>query len=91
MSYTIDRRSIFLQSLRDISLFLLSPLLAIVVYFFLFNVGMDTLDGTYTIAVTCFGVGLVTEDVIRKLKHSPNSPLAENRDQDEAKSKKSEH
>ena len=83
-----DRHLIFLQSLRDISLFLLSPLLAIVVYFFLFNVGMDTLDGTYTIAVACFGVGLVTEDVIRKLKRSTNRPLAENGDQDEAKSKK---
>jgi hypothetical protein len=62
-----DRSLIFLQSLRDIALFLLSPILAIVVYFLLFKIGMSGLDATYTIAVACFGVGLVTDDIIQKL------------------------
>ena len=62
-----DRRLIFLQSLRDIALFLLSPILAIVIYFLLFKIGMSSLDATYTIAVVCFGVGLVTDDIIQKL------------------------
>src|SRR5215216_30157 len=62
------RKFIFHQSLKDVTLFLLSPLLAIALWFFLLQ-GVE--GGTvepYLIAIISFSVGLVTEQVIEALK-----------------------
>jgi hypothetical protein len=54
----------FYQSLEDLALLFLSPLLAIAIWFVLFEGGTT---GTYAIAVISFTVGLVTEEVIQTL------------------------
>jgi hypothetical protein len=62
------RKKIFYESLHDIALFFLAPLLAMAVYFLLFALGLSDDDNSiYTIAVISFTVGLVTENVIQRL------------------------
>ena len=61
------RRNIFYESLRDIALFFLAPILSVAVYFLLFAFGLSGDNSIYTLAVICFTVGLVTEDVIQTL------------------------
>jgi hypothetical protein len=62
-----EKRKIFHESLRDIALFSLAPILSVAVYFLLFAFGLSGQNSIYTLAVISFTVGLVTEDVIQTL------------------------
>jgi len=70
------RRETFYESLHDIMLFLLAPLLAIAVYFLLFAFGLSGANAIYTLAAISFGVGLTTEEVIQRLTNFVNDTLA---------------
>jgi hypothetical protein len=59
-----DKLALFKHSLRSLSLFFLSPLLAIAVWFVIFQGGTT---GKYSIAAISFTLGLVTEEVIQAL------------------------
>ena len=73
------RRNVFFESLRDIALFFLSPLLAIAVYFLLVVFGLSGTNSIYTIAVVSFSIGLVTEDVIQTLIRFTQEKLSNNK------------
>jgi hypothetical protein len=62
-SSDINRQVIFYQSLKDIMLFFLSPLLAIVVWF-LFNQWEPVSDAPEVLAVFSFAAGLTTTEII---------------------------
>lgn len=62
-----NRRNVFYESLRDVALFFLAPILSVAVYFLLFAFGLSGENSIYTLAVISFTVGLVTEDVIQTL------------------------
>lgn len=57
-----DNLSFLRHSLRSLSLFFLSPMLAIVVWFILFQGGTT---GKWAIAAVSFSLGLITEEVIQ--------------------------
>ena len=61
------RINIFYESLRDVALFFLAPILSVAVYFLLFAFGLSGDNSIYTLAVISFTVGLVTEDIIQTL------------------------
>jgi hypothetical protein len=65
----------FYQSLEDIALLFLAPLLAIAVYFLLTVFGLEGGNSIYTIAVISFTVGLVTEEVVQALIRFTTSKL----------------
>jgi hypothetical protein len=58
------RSWLFYQSLEDLSLLFLAPLLAIAVWFLLVQAGISS---NLTLALSSFTVGLVTDEVIRAL------------------------
>ncbi len=58
------RSWLFYQSLEDLSLLFLAPLLAVAVWFLLVQAGTS---GIYTLALASFTIGLVTYEVIRAL------------------------
>jgi hypothetical protein len=62
-----DENILFQQSLRDITLIFLSPILAIAVWLLLKQGGLSQ-TGVYTFALISLTVGLVTDDVIRFLE-----------------------
>lgn len=59
-----DNLSLFKHSLRSLALFFLSPLLAVAVWFVLFQGGTT---GKHAIAALSFTVGLVTEEAIQAI------------------------
>ncbi|HET7644304.1 MAG TPA: Ig-like domain-containing protein [Nitrososphaeraceae archaeon] len=59
-----DELSLFKHSLRSLALFFLSPLLAVAVWFILFQGGTT---GKHAIAALSFTVGLVTEEAIQAI------------------------
>jgi hypothetical protein len=59
-----DNLSLFKHSLRSLALFFLSPLLAVAVWFVLFQGGTT---GKHAIAALAFTVGLVTEEAIQAI------------------------
>ena len=63
----INKLRNFYQSLEDIALLFLAPLLAIAVYFLLTVFGLEGGNSIYTIAVISFTVGLMTEEVVQAL------------------------
>jgi len=65
----------FYQSLEDIAILFLAPLLAVAVYFLLKVFGLEGDNAIYTIAVVSFSIGLVTEEVIRTLIQFATSRL----------------
>ena len=63
----VTRLDLFYQSLEDIALMFLAPLLAIAVYFLLSIVGLEGPNAVYSLAVISFSIGLVTDEVINAL------------------------
>lgn len=57
----------FKESLSDVVLFLLAPLLAIAIWFILNQGGIQGEQGKWTLAATSFTVGLVTNEVTERL------------------------
>lgn len=57
-----DNLSFLRHSLRSLSLFFLSPMLAVVIWFILFQSGTT---GKWAIAAVSFSLGLITEEVIQ--------------------------
>ncbi len=57
----------FKESLSDVVLFLLAPLLAIAIWFILNQSGIEGESGKWTLAATSFTIGLVTNEVIQRL------------------------
>ncbi len=72
---TFGQRWLFYQSLEDIALLLLSPLLAIAVWLLLVQGGVQDQTGTPMLAVISFTTGLVTDDVIQSLIRFVSSKL----------------
>lgn len=62
------REEIFQRSIDDLSLLILAPLLAIASFFLLAQAGINDVKDYPTIAAVSFGVGLVTNRVISRLK-----------------------
>jgi hypothetical protein len=60
-------KSPFYNSLRDIALILLAPLLAAAVWFLIIQNGIDPAKGIYVLAVISFAVGLATDNVVQTL------------------------
>ena len=58
---------LFYNSLEDIALLFLAPLLAIAVWFLLDQMGIQGQDAIQTIAVVSFTIGLITEEAIQAL------------------------
>ena len=69
-----SQKWLFYQSLEDLSLLFLAPLLSIAVWFLLTQSGMTS---KYIIAVSSFAVGLVTEEIVRALIRFAKSPFQE--------------
>jgi hypothetical protein len=59
-----DNLSLFKHSLRSLALFFLAPLLAIAIWFIVFQGGTT---GKYAIAAISFTIGLVTEEAIQAI------------------------
>jgi hypothetical protein len=70
--HKVSRTWLFYVSLHDLALFILSPLLAVVVWFVLSESGAT---GLFTIAAVSFTVGLVTEEIIQTLIRFTTSVL----------------
>lgn len=81
----------FYQSLEDIALLFLAPLLAIAVYFLLTVFGLEGGNSIYTIAVISFTVGLVTEEVVQALIRFTTSKLKEEKPIQQPASESSNH
>ena len=60
-----EMASLFYSSVEDLALLFLAPLLAIAIWFFLVQGGME--DGKYTLALAAFATGLVTDEIINSL------------------------
>jgi hypothetical protein len=71
----LNRLRNFSQSLEDIAILFLAPLLAVAVYFLLKVFGLEGDNAIYTIAVVSFSIGLVPEEVIRTLIQFTTSRL----------------
>jgi hypothetical protein len=54
--------------MSDLSLLLIAPVLAVMLFFVLSQSGLNLVENVLTFAVTSFTAGLFTEDVIKKLK-----------------------
>jgi len=54
--------------MSDLSLLLIAPVLAVMLFFVLSQSGLNLAENVLTFAVTSFTAGLFTEDVIKKLK-----------------------
>jgi hypothetical protein len=80
---TYNRKNVFYESLRDVALFFLAPILSVAVYFLLSAFGLSGENSIYTIAVISFTVGLVTEDVIQTLIRFTQEKLANNKNSDD--------
>ena len=78
-----NRRNIFYESLRDVALFFLAPILSVAVYFLLFAFGLSGENSIYTLAVISFTVGLVTEDVIQTLIRFTQEKLSNTKNKDD--------
>jgi hypothetical protein len=71
----LNRLRNFYQSLEDIAILFLAPLLAVAVYFLLKVFGLEGDNAIYTIADVSFSIGLVPEEVIRTLIQFTTSRL----------------
>jgi hypothetical protein len=78
------RKFVLNQSLKDIKLFILAPLLAVVVWFLLKQAGIEDLN---VVSAVSFGVGLVTEQVISTLSQFTQFMLTKDRTEIETKGK----
>ena len=76
----LNRLRNFYQSLEDIAILFLAPLLAVAVYFLLKVFGLEGDNAIYTIAVVSFSIGLVPEEVIRTLIQFTTSRLKREED-----------
>jgi len=65
----------FYQSLEDLSLLFLAPVLAVAMYFLVTIIGLGNYNAVYTISVISLAVGLITDEVIRALIKFANSRL----------------
>jgi hypothetical protein len=81
--FKYNRRNVFYESLRDVALFSLAPILSVAVYFLLSAFGLSGDNSIYTLAVISFTVGLVTEDVIQTLIKFTQEKLANSKNNDE--------
>lgn len=68
------RIAVLHQSMKDLALLFLAPLLAIASYFILFQAGITAQDFP-TLAAISFGVGLVTDNVIARLEQLAGQAL----------------
>ena len=73
LDIAIIRRIIFNSSMEDVALVFLSPIIAFVAFFFLVQGGIEISKSMATLALVSFGSGLITEEVITKLKSFASS------------------
>lgn len=71
----VSQRLIFFESLRDIALFFLSPILAVVVWF-LFSQWEPISDSSTVLAVFSFASGLVTTEIVEAISDFTKSNLS---------------
>ena len=71
----VSQRLIFFESLRDLALFFLSPILAVVVYF-LFSQWEPIADSPTVLAVFSFASGLVTTEIVNAISDFTTSNLS---------------
>ena len=83
---------VFNKSLEDLALLIVSPLLAVAIYFVLIQGGLS-LENYATLAAISFAVGLVTDRAIEKLQDLAGSLLGngkKNQNNDEENDDKTE-
>jgi hypothetical protein len=71
------KRLVFNSSMEDVAFIFLSPIIAFVAFFFLVQGGIDPSKNMPTLALVSFGAGLITDEVITKLKVFATSAFAE--------------
>lgn len=75
-------RVLFNRSMKDLALLIVSPLLAVAIYFILVQAGIDDANDFPTIAAVSFGVGLVTDTAIKRLQDFVGGTLGSIKDRD---------
>ena len=71
----IGKRIIFNNSMEDLSLIFLPPILAVASYFLLLQGGLNPIEGWPTFAVVSFAIGLISNEIIHKLESFAHSTL----------------
>ncbi len=74
---SLIKRIVFNSSMEDVAFVFLSPIIAIVTFFFLVQGGVDPSKNMPTLALVSFGAGLITDEVITKLQAFATSAFAE--------------
>ncbi len=69
------KRIIFNNSMEDLALIFLSPILAFVTFFILKQGGIDPISNMPTMAIASFGTGLITNEIITRLENIASSTL----------------
>ena len=64
----IGKRIIFNNSMEDLSLIFLPPILAVATYFMLLQGGLDPEKAMPTFAVVSFAIGLISNEIVKKLE-----------------------
>lgn len=62
------RRVIIKNSMEDLALLFLSPILAVATYFMLVQAGLDPIEHVLTMSVACLATGVITNDVLGSLE-----------------------
>jgi hypothetical protein len=71
----IIKRIIFNNSMEDLALIFLSPILAFVTFFILSQGGVDPNTNMPTIAIASFATGLITKEIINRLENTASTSL----------------
>lgn len=74
--YPETNRAVYNNSMQDISLIFLPPILAFAVYFILAQAGISESSNMPTLAAVSIGVGLVTKDVLQKIESFTRKAIA---------------
>ena len=82
--HNIDKKIIFFESLRDVTLFFLAPILATVAWF-LFSQWEPSESSIYLLAVISFASGLITTEIINAISQFARNNLSRSHSSDGAK------
>ena len=73
----IVKRIIFNNSMQDLSLIFLPPILAVASYFILLQGGLDAQEALPTFATVSFAIGLISNEIIAKLESFAQSTIGD--------------
>ena len=79
------RRIIFNNSMEDLALIFLSPILALVTFFILTQGGIDATLNMPTMAIASFATGLITNEIISRLESIAKSSISNSKNEIDSK------